>query len=53
MTVVLSAPNGAKVEARDDAVPRLLEAGFAFSAPEPQKKPKAAPRKRTARTPKE
>lgn len=40
----LIAPNGAEVEAREDAVTRLLDAGFRLAEP-----PKAAPKRRTTR----
>lgn len=38
----LKAPNGAVIDAADEAVARLLESGFA-----PVEKPKPAPKRRT------
>lgn len=48
--MLLKAPNGATVDARDDAVAALMANGFKRAeAVKPETKPKAAPRKRTAK----
>ena len=46
--MLLTAPNGATVDASDEAAANLLANGFSRPV-EPKPKPKAAPRKRAAK----